>query len=80
MESYIVRVYRRSDEPGSEVAGLAERVGDGKRQAFSSSGELWRFLAAPLPRLRRVRRAADTKKRQGALSCGPTSGGRGRGA
>ena len=63
MDSYIVRIYRRSNEPGSEVAGLVERVGNGERQAFASSGELWRFLAAPLPRPRRARVAASEKKR-----------------
>jgi hypothetical protein len=45
MESYIVRVYRRSGEAGKEVSGLVERVGNGSRQAFSSGEELWRFIA-----------------------------------
>jgi hypothetical protein len=45
MESYIIRVYRRSDEAGHEVSGLVERVGNGGRQAFSSGEDLWRFIA-----------------------------------
>jgi len=45
MESYIVRVYRRSDQAGREASGLVERVGNGGRQAFASSEELWRFIA-----------------------------------
>lgn len=45
MESYVVRVYRRSREAGREASGLVERVGNGGRQAFSSGEELWRFIA-----------------------------------
>jgi hypothetical protein len=45
MDSYIVRVYRRSDKAGQEASGLVERVGNGGRQAFSSGEELWRFIA-----------------------------------
>lgn len=45
MESYIVRVYRRSGEAGREASGLVERVGNGGRQAFSSGEELWRIIA-----------------------------------
>ena len=45
MDSYIVRVYRRSGEAGREVSGLVERVGNGGRKAFSNSDDLWRFIA-----------------------------------
>ena len=45
MDSYIVRVYRRTGEAGREVSGLVERVGNGGRKAFSNSEELWRFIA-----------------------------------
>lgn len=44
MDSYIIRVYRRSDETGREVSGLVERIGNGGRQAFSNGEELWRFI------------------------------------
>ena len=44
MDSYIIRIYRRGVESGKEVAGLIERIGNGKRQAFGSSKELWDFL------------------------------------
>jgi hypothetical protein len=30
-------------ERGRELAGLAERIGNGKRQAFGTSEELWAF-------------------------------------
>jgi len=36
MESYIVRIYRRSRNKPGEVAGLIETVGTDEKQAFQS--------------------------------------------
>lgn len=44
VETYVVSVYRRCDEPGKEIAGLVERPGAGERKAFRSNRELWAFL------------------------------------
>ncbi len=44
LDSYIIRIYRRGVERGRELAGLVERIGNGKRQAFGNSDELWAFL------------------------------------
>jgi hypothetical protein len=44
VDSYIIRIYRRGLDSGAEIAGLIERIGNGKRQAFGSSEELWAFL------------------------------------
>ena len=44
-ESFLIRVYRRSDEPGREVAGLIEPVASGKPLAFTGRDELWAALA-----------------------------------
>ena len=46
LDSYIIRIYRRDVDVdrGRELAGLVERIGNGKRQAFGSSEELWAFL------------------------------------
>ena len=44
LDSYLIRIYRRGVERGRELAGLVERIGNGKRQAFGSSEELWAFL------------------------------------
>jgi hypothetical protein len=44
VQTYVVSVYRRSNEPGKEAAGLIEHAGDGERKAFASSQELWAFL------------------------------------
>lgn len=44
-ESYLIRVYRRSDEPGREVAGLIEPVEAGEPLAFTGRDELWAALA-----------------------------------
>lgn len=49
MDSYIIRIYRRGADRGHEVAGLIERVGNGKRQAFANSEELWAFLTDRRP-------------------------------
>lgn len=61
MDSFVVRIYRRGGDAGSEIAGLVERVGDGKRKAFASSTELWAFLAASPARARRARFKAGGK-------------------
>lgn len=44
LDSYIIRIYRRGMERDRELAGLVERIGNGKRQAFGNSEELWAFL------------------------------------
>ena len=44
VETYVISVYRRGDEPGKEISGLVERPGAGDRKAFGSSRELWAFL------------------------------------
>jgi hypothetical protein len=44
VETYVVSVYRRSDETGKEAAGLIERAGGGESKAFASREELWAFL------------------------------------
>ena len=49
LDSYIIRIYRRSVERGRELAGLVERIGNGKRQAFGNSEELWAFLTERQP-------------------------------
>ena len=36
MESFIVRIYRRSREKPSEIAGLVETVGSDEKKAFQS--------------------------------------------
>jgi hypothetical protein len=47
IDSYVVRIYRRSSESSREAAGLIERAGDGRRMAFSSSQELWALCDKP---------------------------------
>ena len=49
LDSYIIRIYRRDVDRGRELAGLVERIGNGKRQAFRSSEELWAFLTGSRP-------------------------------
>ena len=49
LDSYIIRIYRRGVERDRELAGLVERIGNGKRQAFGNSEELWAFLTDRWP-------------------------------
>ena len=56
-DSYVIRVYRRSDEPGREVAGLVEVLARGESVAFNGRDELWAVLAKPRRRTRRAPRA-----------------------
>jgi hypothetical protein len=60
LDSYIVRIYRRGVERGREVAGLVERIGNGKRRAFGNSEELWAFLTERQPS-----RTSGTRGKQG---------------
>jgi hypothetical protein len=62
LDSYIIRIYRRGMERGRELAGLVERVGNGKRQAFGNSEELWGFLTERHP-LRRSRAKAGQRSK-----------------
>ena len=59
VETYVVSVYRRTDESGKEAAGLIERSGDGESKAFASCAELWAFLCGKRdpPATRSVRKA-----------------------
>ena len=62
MDSYIIRIYRRGAERGRELAGLVERIGNGKRMAFGSSEELWTFLTDYQPS-----RKSDARSKQGKV-------------
>ena len=64
LDSYIIRIYRRGVERGRELAGLVERIGNGKRQAFGNSEELWTFLTDRQPARRRGVRGKQGSKTQ----------------
>ena len=64
LDSYIIRIYRRGGELGREVAGLVERIGNGKRRAFADSEELWTFLTDRQPSRRRGVRGKQGSKNQ----------------
>ena len=61
LDSYIIRIYRRDVDRGRELAGLVERIGNGKRQAFGSSEELWAFLTGRQPSRKSGVRGKDGK-------------------
>ena len=61
LDSYIIRIYRRGVERGRELAGLVERIGNGKRQAFGNSEELWAFLTGRHPSRRGGVRGKQSK-------------------
>ncbi|MBK8016715.1 MAG: hypothetical protein IPK20_08295 [Betaproteobacteria bacterium] len=56
----MIRVYRRSDEPGREVAGLVEVLARGESVAFNGSEELWAVLKEAPERTRRRSGSADS--------------------
>lgn len=58
-DSYIVRIYRRSDQPGHEVAGLVEPVEKGDARAFAGRDELWAALIGATAGARRRRDDRD---------------------
>ena len=64
MDSYIIRIYRRGVERDRELAGLVERIGNGKRQAFGNSDELWAFLTDRQPSRRGGVRSRQSSKAQ----------------
>lgn len=51
MESFIIRIYRRTDP--ETIVGTVERVGKRKWKSFHSLRELATILSTPLPQLRR---------------------------
>lgn len=58
-ETFVISIYRRISESGTEVAGLVERAGSGERKSFSNSAELWEFLSGT-PASRRI----NSRRRQ----------------
>ena len=64
MDSYIIRIYRRGAENGRELAGLVERIGNGKRLAFGTSEELWAFLTERRLALGRISKNKSGKARR----------------
>jgi len=44
MESYIVRIYRRTEDGPQDIAGIVEEVETQTTKPFKSSGELVRLL------------------------------------
>ncbi len=48
MDSYIVRIYRRTDQP-PELAGQVEKAGTNLKECFHSSNELVKLLESGCP-------------------------------
>jgi hypothetical protein len=49
MDTYILRIYRRSAAVPEVMHGTLERAGARERAAFASRDELWALLSAPAP-------------------------------
>ena len=49
MDSYLIRIYRRSPDDPEKVVGIVENIETGQRQPFNSLGGLCRAVAAPDP-------------------------------
>jgi hypothetical protein len=46
IESYVIRIYRRTDSDPQQAIGIAERTEDGRQQHFSTMQQLWEILMA----------------------------------
>jgi hypothetical protein len=44
MDSYVVRIYRRTGKKSRILVGTVEAAGTGKKEAFSNIEELWQIL------------------------------------
>jgi len=49
MDTYIVRIYRRTSSSAPEPVGTVERIGSGERVGFAGRKELLDQLLAPQP-------------------------------
>jgi hypothetical protein len=48
MESFVIRIYRRSDDGQAAVVGTLEAIATGKRSAFHSEVELLSMVGADI--------------------------------
>ncbi len=46
VESYVIRIYRRTNRDPRKLIGIAERAEDGRQQRFATMYELWEILMA----------------------------------
>ena len=53
-ESYVVRVYRRSQGDPAELVGVVEQVRTGRKTSFHNIAELWETLVCRGPGAARV--------------------------
>jgi len=60
MDSYVVRIYRRTGRKPCILVGTVERAGTDKRIAFSNGEELWEIL-------RRARYRKDSRHHNAAV-------------
>lgn len=48
MDSYIIRIYQRSEKNSSSLVGMVEEVGIEGRKPFRNYDELWEILTSPM--------------------------------
>jgi len=63
MESFVIRIYRRSDAGQPAVIGTLESIATGKRSAFHSQAELLTMLDADIvgPKTNARNKRSDSK-------------------
>jgi hypothetical protein len=47
VESYVIRIYRRSDSDPGHLVGIVENTNDGRQLPVSTMQQLWEILTAP---------------------------------
>jgi len=45
LDNYIIRIYRRGDNPAEELVGTIERAGGGEQESFRNFEELRKILS-----------------------------------
>lgn len=66
MESYVIRIYRRSDAGEATVVGTLEAIATGKRSAFHSQAELVAMVDAEIIEAKPARTTRQAKNASGS--------------
>lgn len=66
MESYVIRIYRRSDAGEATVVGTLEAIATGKRSAFHSQAELVAMVDAEIIETKPARTTRQAKNASGS--------------
>ncbi len=52
MDSYLIRIYRRSPDEPEKIVGIIEEISTGHKRSFKDLSELCNAVAAPKPEIK----------------------------